>query len=116
MAATLQQKRKAHPITDELYDRLCVEIRRVYVDIPEIVYIAVWPAHLQQWRAICDHGVERVITAADLPIQNAVFDVAELPAVEGVAPIRIAAGQCPECGRVHWAIIAPDRRASARVQ
>ena len=109
MAVTLQQKRKAHPVSDELYNRLCVEIRRAYAYIPEIVYIAVWPAHLRQWRAICDHGVVRVITAADLPIQNAVFDVAELPGIEGIAPIRVAAGQCPECGRVHWAIIAPKK-------
>lgn len=114
------------PLTDEWRDHVVTALRVRYgVAADMIEYVAILPANRTIWRAVCTHGAAthlQPVSETDpyIDARNVhTMDVVDEWAIEGhegsTTAVRWVSGQCVECGRVQWALLAPDPIDAAAV-
>lgn len=96
------------PLTDEMTDAFIAGFAKNYSDITGYVFVNVLPAKIEVWRAVCKHGsVKEPLQKGETPIRGeTVLGLRNKFVTQGVYAL---AGQCKDCGRVHWGLIAPEK-------
>lgn len=106
-------RRPKPPIDQEIHSLLYHGIAKKWRDVQKVVYQGLIPSSERAWRVLCDHGNDRAlfpVEDGDLPMRlDRPVYLGTKMGINLHAPISVLAGQCLECGRVHWVLLEPKQ-------